>query len=78
MGLYYKLSNGEEIEVRIEQDEDNNKQVTAVLFNGSMTLSYKLNDKRLLNDIIKEIEKDYSKLETEDISFFYQSNGFYD
>ena len=34
MGLYYKLSNGEEIEIRIEQDEDYNKQVAAVLFRG--------------------------------------------
>lgn len=78
MGLYYKLTNGEEIEIRIEQDEDYSKQVTIILFNGSMTLSYKLNDKRLLNDIIMEIEKNYDKLKAEDLNFSYQSYGYYD
>ena len=78
MGLYYRLSNGEDIEIRIKQDDGFDQVVTVVLFNGSMSFTYKLDSTILLNDIIQQIEDDYNKLKAEDLQFFYQANGFYD
>ena len=72
MGLYYTLTNGEDIEIRMDDGE-----ITIVLFNGSTTLSYTDNIISL-NDIITEVERDYNKYKVEDQSFFYQCNGFYD
>ena len=69
--LYYKLSNGELIEIR-KSDEFKNT-VDIVLFNGSMTLTYN-NNNILLNDIINEVEKDYDKLKIEDRCFQMYSN----
>ena len=71
MGLYYKLSNGEEIEIRINETEDYTKELQILLFNGSTILTYKLNTIITLNDIIKEVEKQYNNLLIEDKNFEY-------
>ena len=71
MGLYYKLSNGEEIEIRINETEDYTKELQILLFNGSTILTYKLDTIITLNDIIKEIEKQYNNLFIEDKNFEY-------
>ena len=71
MGLYYTLSNGEEIEIRINEMEDYTKELQILLFNGSTILTYKLNTIITLNDIIKEVEKQYNNLLIEDKNFEY-------
>lgn len=71
--LYYQLSNGEYIEIR--QNKWNEVQI--LLFNGSTELNYKvgIND-YTLNQIIKEIEKDYGKLKQEDLKFQMYANYY--
>ena len=64
MGLYYKLNNGEYIEIKKQGDK-----VEVLLFNGSMTVSY--NKEVILNDIIVDIENKYNELKNEDWSFAY-------
>lgn len=71
MGLYYKLSNGEEIEIRINETENYTKELQILLFNGSTILTYKLDTIITLNDIIKEVEKQYNNLFIEDKNFEY-------
>ena len=71
MGLYYTLSNGEEIEIRINEMEDYTKELQILLFNGSTILTYKLDTIITLNDIIKEIEEQYNNLLIEDKNFEY-------
>ena len=70
MGLYYTLSNGEKVEIRIET-EDCKKELQILLFNGSTILIYKLDTIITLNDIIKEIEEQYNNLLIEDKNFEY-------
>lgn len=70
MGLYYTLSNGEEVEIRIET-EGCTKELQILLFNGSTILTYKLDTIITLNDIIKEIEEQYNNLLIEDKNFEY-------
>lgn len=70
MGLYYTLSNGEKVEIRIET-EDCTKELQILLFNGSTILTYKLDTIITLNDIIKEIEEQYNNLLIEDKNFEY-------
>lgn len=73
MGLYYKLANGEDIEIRItENDEDFTKTVDVLLFGGSTVLSYPLQGVVSLNNIISSVEKDYEKLLREDMDFGYR------
>jgi len=72
MGLYYKLSNGEEIEIVIEETEDYINKLKIKLFGGSTILEYELNKIIILNDIIAEVEKDYNKLLQEDLDFEYR------
>ena len=71
MGLYYTLSNGEEIEIRINETESCTKELQILLFNGSTILTYKLDTIITLNDIIKEVEKQYNNLLIEDKNFKY-------
>lgn len=71
MGLYYTLSNGEEIEIRINETESYTKELQILLFNGSTILTYKLDTIITLNDVIKEIEKQYINLLFEDKNFEY-------
>lgn len=71
MGLYYTLSNGEEIEIRINETESYTKELQILLFNGSTILTYKLDTIITLNDIIKEVEKQYNNLFIEDKNFEY-------
>lgn len=71
MGLYYTLSNGEEIEIRINETESYTKELQILLFNGSTILTYKLDTIITLNDIIKEIEEQYNNLLIEDKNFEY-------
>lgn len=71
MGLYYTLSNGEEIEIRINETESYTKELQILLFNGSTILTYKLDTIITLNDIIKEVEKQYNDLLIEDKNFEY-------
>ena len=66
--LYYKLSNGEEIEIRINNEE---MEIEVLLFNGSTVLSYTKDSNISLNDIIKEIEIKYDQLKIEDWNFEY-------
>jgi len=72
MGLYYKLSNGNDIEIRIEEDENYNKQVNILLFGGSTVISSDLNKNISLNDIITDIEKNYNNLLQADLDFEYR------
>ena len=78
MGLYYTLSNGEEIEIKIEESEDYNKELKILLFYGSTTITYPMNNDLSLNEIITNIEKQYDTLKEDDIKHFYKCNGFYD
>lgn len=78
MGLYYKLSNGEDIEIRIEENENYEQEVIILLFNGSTSISYPMNKILMLNDIIKDIENMYNDLLESDRALFYKANGFYD
>ena len=78
MGLYYKLSNGEDIEIRIEQNENYEQELIILLFNGSTSVSYPMNKNLMLNDIIIDIEKEYNNLLESDRALFYKANGFYD
>ncbi|MDD4624535.1 MAG: hypothetical protein PHX40_04110 [Bacilli bacterium] len=78
MGLYYKLSNGEDVEIRIEENEDYEQELIILLFNGSTSVSYPMNKNLMLNDIIIDIEKEYNNLLESDRAFFYKANGFYD
>lgn len=71
MGLYYTLSNGEEIEIRINETECYTKELQVLLFNGSTILTYELNTTIILNDIIEEVEKQYNNLLIEDKNFEY-------
>ena len=71
MGLYYKLSNGEEIEIKIENTEDYTKELQISLFNGSTTLIYPINNILSLNEIITDVEAKYNKLLIEDKIFEY-------
>jgi len=66
MGLYYKLSNGEEIEINIEINDDYERILFFKLFNGSTTFIYKLDKIISLNEIIEGIERDYKNLKIED------------
>ena len=70
MGLYYTLSNGEEVEIRIET-ESCSKELQILLFNGSTILTYKLDTIITLNDIVKEVEEQYNNLLIEDKNFEY-------
>lgn len=78
MGLYYKLSNGEDIEIKIEENENYEQEVIILLFNGSTSISYPMNKILMLNDIIKDIENMYNDLLESDRALFYKANGFYD
>jgi len=69
MGLYYKLSNGEDIEIRIEENEDYTQQVNILLFGGSTVISSDLDKNISLNDIIEEVEKDYNNLLQANLDF---------
>ena len=40
MGLYYKLNNGEEIEIVMETTENYERKVFVKLFNGSTVFEY--------------------------------------
>ena len=71
MGLYYRLQNGEDVEIRIEEKEDYSKELIISLFNGSTTISYDLDKILSLNEILEDIEKDYNKLFQEDQQFTY-------
>ena len=66
MGVYYRLSNGEDIEIR-----NNDNETEILLFNGSTTLTYENNINTLLNDIIKDVEARYDDLKAEDLVFMY-------
>lgn len=72
MGLYYQLSNGESIEIRIEENENFEQEAHILLFNGSTTLIYPLSKYKMLNDIIEEVEKDYNNLLQKDLDFEYK------
>lgn len=78
MGLYYTLSNGEDIEIRIQESEEYEQEVTILLFNGGTSLTYPLTKPLILNDIITDIEQRYEDLKNADMLFFYKCNGFYD
>ena len=78
MGLYYELSNGEDIEIRIEENENYEQELTILLFNGSTSVSYPMNKNLILNDIIADIENMYNDLLESDRALFYKANGFYD
>lgn len=78
MGLYYELSNGEDIEIRIEENENYEQELTILLFNRSTSIGYPMNKILMLNDIIKDIEGMYNVLLESDRSLFYKANGFYD
>ena len=78
MGLYYTLSNGEEIEIRIKENEDYKEELEILLFSGSTTLNYPLDIILSLNKIITDIENQYNDLKEADTRFFYKCNGFYD
>lgn len=78
MGLYYTLSNGEGIEMRIRENEEYKEELEILLFSGSTTLNYPLDKILSLNEIITDIEKQYSDLKEADTRFFYKCNGFYD
>lgn len=74
MGLYYTLSNGEEIEIDIQEDENYNKKILIKLFNGSTTIEYDYFKKPYsLNEIIAEVEKDYDRLLERDRDFTYRA-----
>lgn len=78
MGLYYTLSNGEEVEIRIRENEEYREELEILLFSGSTTLSYPLDKILSLNEVIADIENQYNDLKEADIRFFYKCNGFYD
>lgn len=75
--IYYKLKNGESIELKIENKEDKNFNRTtiiqALLFNRALTIEYKFYDYQIidLNKIFEEIEQQYDDLETKSINFEY-------
>ena len=71
MGLYYTLSNGEQVEIRINETENYTEELEVLLFNGSTSLIYKLDTTITLNDIIEEVEKNYNDLLLEDKDFEY-------
>lgn len=71
MGLYYTLSNGEEVEIRISETEGYTKELQILLFNGSTTLIYELDTIITLNDVIREVEKQYDNLLIEYKNFEY-------
>lgn len=73
MGLNYKLSNGEYIEIDIETTEEYEKKILIKLFGGSTTFEYNYNEKSYsLNEIIEDIEKNYNKYLEEDEEFEYR------
>jgi len=73
MGLNYKLSNGEYIEIDIETTEEYEKKILIKLFGGSTTFEYNYNEKSYsLNEIIEDIEKNYNKYLEEDKEFEYR------
>lgn len=75
--IYYKLKNGETIELKIENKEDKNFNRTtiiqALLFNRALTIEYKFYDYQIidLNKIFEEIEQQYEDLEIKSINFEY-------
>ena len=75
--IYYKLKNGESIELKIENKEgeyfNRTTIIQVLLFNGSLTIEYKFNNFENidLNKILEEIEQQYDDLETKSINFEY-------
>lgn len=71
MGLYYKLNNGEEIEIRIKDIENFTKELQVLLFNGSTVLTYPINGIFSLNELLEDIEDQYNDLLIENQNFEY-------
>lgn len=75
--IYYELKNGESIELKIENKEDEHFNRTTIiqvlLFNRTLIMEYKFNDFEIidLNKIFEEIEQKYDDLETKSINFEY-------
>lgn len=66
MGLYYKLSNGEDIEIMFYEEEDYSQMAEVLLFGGSTSISMELRHNIYLNDIIADIEKNYNDFKIAD------------
>lgn len=77
--LYYKLKNGETIELKINNKTDKNyntkTEIEIVLFNGSTTILYEYNNFEQidLNKIFNEIEENYNKLRAEDTQNYFDA-----
>lgn len=75
--IYYKLKNGESIELKIENKEDKNFNkatiIQVLLFNSALTMEYKFNNFENidLNKIFEEIEQKYEDLRIESMNFEY-------
>ena len=75
--LYYKLKNGETIELKINNKTNKNcntkTEIEIVLFNGSTTILYEYNDFEQidLNKIFNDIEENYEELKTKDEQHFW-------
>lgn len=69
MGLYYTLSNGEEIEIDIQEDGNYSRNLLVKLFNGGTTLEYNLQGNVTLNNVILYVEENYNELLEESQAF---------
>ena len=78
--VFYTLSNGEEVEIFIKEGDDYRTFLCIGLFGSSYSITYELEPgKKLnLNEILSDIEKNYSNYREEYRNLFYRSNGFFD
>ena len=71
--VFYTLSNGEEVEITIKEGDDYRTFLCICLFGSSYCISYEIEPgKNLnLNEILSDIEKNYSKYKEEYRNLFY-------
>ena len=73
MGIWYTLKNGKEVQIDIRKDSENYgpDKLVIKLFGGSTTFEYPVDRIINLNEVLEEIEKNYTKYEQEDREFEY-------
>ena len=76
----YTLNNGEEVEISVKFGSEYRTFLAIYLFGGSYCLTYEVEKNLNLNEILSNIEKNYSLYEEEARNFRHQAkaNGFYD
>lgn len=68
--IFYKLSNGEDIEITFEMDEERGGLcIAAKLFNGSTTITRPIEGVTYLNELLDYVEENYERLAEEDYEF---------